>query len=120
MTATDYTQLHHFLTRKDWKDADIETRQLMLQIAGADSRQDRLLTANDIQNFPCSELKTIDRLWVKASRGRFGFSAISNLYQAVDEDYFVWQIEWVGVVKKIGSITIKLIILLMLLLGIYR
>ena len=89
MTTTDYTQLHHFLTRKDWKDADLETRQLMLQIAGADSRQDRLLTANDIQNFPCSELKKIDRLWVKASRGRFGFSAISNLYQAVDEDYFV-------------------------------
>ena len=96
MSRTDYSQLHHLLTQKAWKDADIETRKIMLQIAGADTRQERLLTAKDIEQFPCTELKQIDRLWLQASQGRFGFSVISNLYQAVDEDYFLLaeQVGW--------------------------
>ncbi|HBE58732.1 MAG TPA: serine/threonine kinase [Cyanobacteria bacterium UBA11149] len=105
MTTTKYTKLYHFLNQKDWKDADIETRQLMLQIAGADSREDRLLTANDIQQYsqrystiPLFRVKTnrSDRLWLQASQGHFGFSVISNLYQAVNEDYFLLadQVGW--------------------------
>jgi len=34
-------------------------------------------------NFPCTDLRTIDRLWVKYSNGRFGFSVQKKIYLEV-------------------------------------
>jgi len=34
----------------------------------------------DLLNFPCKDLKTIDRLWVQASQGRYGFSVQKEIY----------------------------------------
>ncbi|MEM8545941.1 MAG: GUN4 domain-containing protein, partial [Cyanobacteria bacterium P01_H01_bin.119] len=31
-------------------------------------------------NFPCADLQTIDRLWVKYSNGQFGFSVQKRIY----------------------------------------
>lgn len=46
-----------------------------------------LLTQSDIEQFPCKELQQIDRLWLKTSRGKFGFSVIHKVYQAVNCNY---------------------------------
>ncbi|MEI6445252.1 MAG: GUN4 domain-containing protein [Nostocales cyanobacterium ELA583] len=54
----------------------------MLQITGANHRKELLIIASDIQKIPCSELKTLDQLWMKFSNQRFGFSIIVNIYQA--------------------------------------
>ena len=34
----------------------------------------------DVQKFPCTDLRTIDRLWVKYSNGRFGFSVQKRIW----------------------------------------
>ncbi|MFM6222650.1 MAG: GUN4 domain-containing protein, partial [Dolichospermum sp.] len=34
-------------------------------------------------NFPCADLRTIDKLWVKYSDGRFGFSVQKRIYQGL-------------------------------------
>ncbi|NCT45938.1 MAG: protein kinase [Microcystis aeruginosa G11-09] len=39
-----------------------------------------LLREEDIDNFPCEDLRTIDQLWVKYSGGRFGFSVQAKIY----------------------------------------
>lgn len=59
----------------------------MLAIAGADTRDNLLLTQKDIEEFPCSNLMAIDRLWTLHSEGRFGFSTIRRIYGEVQGDY---------------------------------
>lgn len=92
----DYTKLHRLLTQSSWKEADIETRKIMLQITGANNRKELLITASDIQKFPCSELKILDQIWTESSNMRFGFSIIANIYEAVNQDYFLLaeQVGW--------------------------
>ena len=85
--GADWTRLDHLLAKKDWKEADWETRRLMLFIAGADRRRDCLLTETDIRQFPGADLIGINRLWVAHSQGGFGFSAIKQIYHEVDSDY---------------------------------
>jgi hypothetical protein len=85
--GADWTRLDHLLAQKDWKEADWETRRLMLFIAVADRRRDCLLTENDIRQFPCADLVKINRLWVARSQGRFGFSVIKHIYHELDCDY---------------------------------
>jgi len=87
MTIYNYEPLYQFLSQQSWKNADIETRRLMLKIAEVEGRQDLLLTQSDIEKFPCVELQKIDRLWVKTSRGKFGFSVIHKIYRSVNSDY---------------------------------
>lgn len=62
----------------DWKASDRETYEVMIHAVGKDPghwfRSDELL------NFPCADLLTIDRLWVKYSQGKFGFSVQKQIY----------------------------------------
>ncbi len=87
MFVPDYTQLKKYLISQRWREADIETRHLMLLTTGADKRRDILLTETDINNFPCEILLDIDHLWLKSSQQKFGFSTIKNIYSSVNQDY---------------------------------
>jgi serine/threonine protein kinase len=73
----DYTKLRDLLANQKWKEADEETAKAMLKIAGRDD----FLREKDIDNFPCEDLRTIDRLWLKFSNGKFGFSVQKEIYQ---------------------------------------
>ncbi|AMW30752.1 GUN4 domain-containing protein [Arthrospira platensis] len=74
----DYTQLHRLLKSGQWKAADQETAKMMLAVAGKTQRG--YLGENDIENFPCEDLRIIDGLWVKHSNGLFGFSVQKQIY----------------------------------------
>ena len=73
-----YYQLETFLKNGQWREADEETNRLMLQIAGKEA--DQLLSVEDTQNFPCEDLRTIDKLWVDNSGGKFGFSVQKKVW----------------------------------------
>ncbi|MCZ8192569.1 MAG: GUN4 domain-containing protein [Microcystis sp. LE19-338.1B] len=75
----DYRKLEDLLKRQQWKQADEETATVMLQVANR--RKERWLRVEDIDNFPCEDLRTIDQLWVKYSGGRFGFSVQAKIYR---------------------------------------
>lgn len=81
------SQLESLLAAKNWQEADVETRRIMLAIVGADKRDDLLLTQKDIQLFPCDDLINIDRLWREYSQGRFGLSVINRIYQECQRNY---------------------------------
>ena len=66
-----YHKLRDLLSAGEWKKADLETRQVMLQVAG---REKEGWQISALENFPCEDLRAIDKLWVKYSHGRFGFS----------------------------------------------
>ena len=89
----DYRQLDRLLAGGKWKAADPETVYRMLEVAG--KQEEGWLTVEDVAELPCEELRAIDRLWVKYSNGRFGFSVHKRIYQSLggtnEYDNQVWQ-----------------------------
>ncbi|MBD2481515.1 serine/threonine-protein kinase [Planktothrix sp. FACHB-1365] len=79
--GVDYRQLEQLLKSGKWKEADQETFNKMLEAAGR--TQDGELRFEDINNFPCEDLRTIDQLWVKYSMSRFGFSVQKKIWLEV-------------------------------------
>ncbi|MFM6780448.1 MAG: GUN4 domain-containing protein, partial [Dolichospermum sp.] len=65
----------------EWKEADEETRRVMLAVAKRENESS--LDVESIDNFPCADLRTIDQLWVKYSDGRFGFSVQKRIHQGL-------------------------------------
>ncbi|MGC9525259.1 MAG: GUN4 domain-containing protein [Limnospira sp.] len=78
VTPRRYQRLENLLAIAKWREADEETTRLMLQVAGR--KNEGWLRVKDIENFPCQDLRVIDRLWVKYSGGRFGFSVQKQIY----------------------------------------
>ncbi|MBR8840005.1 MAG: GUN4 domain-containing protein [Stigonema ocellatum SAG 48.90 = DSM 106950] len=79
--AIDYIRLRDLLRAGNWKDADYETYLVMLKVVG---RLDGdWIRDEELLNFPCTDLHTIDSLWVKYSNGRFGFSVQKKIYLCV-------------------------------------
>jgi predicted NACHT family NTPase len=74
-----YRKLKEYLQNKKWQAADQETYRLMIAIIGKEEGQP--FDPEDLQNFPCDELRTIDTLWVAHSDGRFGFSAQKQIWE---------------------------------------
>ncbi|PHM09516.1 GUN4 domain-containing protein [Nostoc sp. 'Peltigera malacea cyanobiont' DB3992] len=98
---TDYTRLRDFLADGKWREADKETWRVMFTVAKR--QKERWLREEDIQNFPCEDLRTIDDLWVKYSNGHFGFSVQQRIFHSLgvtrESNYKIWgefglQIGW--------------------------
>ncbi|MEW6493650.1 MAG: GUN4 domain-containing protein [Cyanobacteriota bacterium] len=115
----DYTKLRNLLAREDWDEADQETASVVLKVTRRQEDEDWEAEEWDEENlelrswdnenlfdawwsrqssekFPCSDLRTIDQLWLKYSEGRFGFSVQKNIWQEVgqDEDKFFERLGW--------------------------
>ena len=83
--GVDYTKLRNALAASQWREADSETGTVMLKIS---RRVDAgWLREEDITQFPCLDLNTIDCLWMKYSQGLFGFSVQSRIWESVGQDY---------------------------------
>lgn len=74
----DYTRLRDLLKAQDWQAADQETYEVMIRAVGKQSGN--WFISDELLNFPCADLLTIDQLWVKYSQGRFGFSVQKQIY----------------------------------------
>jgi serine/threonine protein kinase len=83
--GVNYTNLQHLLASGKWKQADQETWMVMCLAIGKSTNA--YLLPGDIEKLPNEDLQTIDRLWVKYSQGRFGFSVQKYLFHSVDDDY---------------------------------
>uniref|UniRef100_UPI0025DEC13D GUN4 domain-containing protein n=1 Tax=Okeania sp. SIO2F4 TaxID=2607790 RepID=UPI0025DEC13D len=93
-----YFKLREFLADKKWKEADMVTNLIMLQVAG---RKDNLMNQH-IEKFSCKDLRIIDQLWVKYSDGKFGFSVQKKIYQSVGGTKECNQEVWIKFGKKVG------------------
>ena len=81
LAKVDYTKLEQLLAAGKWNEADTETANKMLEVAGRQKKG--LLNSESIENFSCPDLRAMDRLWVKYSDGRFGFSVQKRIYQSL-------------------------------------
>ena len=76
-----YQSLETYLKNGQWREADEETLKVMLQVA--DREEQGWLNVDSIENFPCEDLRIIDQLWVKYSKGKFGFSVQKDIYESL-------------------------------------
>ncbi len=90
----EYGKLQYLLAVQKWRAADMETWVILCEALG--KRRKSYLFQDDIDNLPCEDLLTIDRLWVKYSGGKFGFRVQKQIYESVNEDYgkFCSQVGW--------------------------
>ncbi|NER08337.1 MAG: GUN4 domain-containing protein, partial [Okeania sp. SIO3C4] len=80
-----YKNLEEYLRNEQWKEADLETMRLMIEIADSiesPNNRERItwLDKEDIDKIPEQDLKTIDELWVKYSKSHFGFSIQAKIW----------------------------------------
>jgi hypothetical protein len=76
----DYRYLRDLLKEEKWQEADKETLRVMLKA----TKREMHLTAESFEEFPYKDLQTIDRLWVTASNGHFGFSVQTKIWLECD------------------------------------
>jgi hypothetical protein len=99
--GVDYRKLRDLLKAKKWKEADEETDRVILKVANRESQG--WLRDEDAQNFSCQDLGTIDKLWVKYSNGKFGFSVQKQIYQGVGGTMkYSSNDDWIKFVEKVG------------------
>nr|WP_230968469.1 GUN4 domain-containing protein [Nostoc sp. WHI] len=98
--GVDYQNLENLLKAQLWKAADEETTRVMLKVAKRE--QQGWLNNESIQNFPCTDLGTIDQLWVKYSDGHFGFSVQKRIWQVVKGTHYANQRTYINFCKYVG------------------
>lgn len=74
-----YANLRATLAKSNWKEANQETWNLMCQALG--KPRGTVLSPQEVGKIPCETIKTIDRLWLEHSQGRFGFTVQQQLYR---------------------------------------
>lgn len=93
--GVNYSKLQQLLAAGNWKEADEETGKVMCRVAGRES--EGWLRREDIDNFPCEDLQTIDQLWLHYSNGKFGFSVQKEIYESLTKqriyvyDHEMWR-----------------------------
>ena len=103
----DYTPLVNLLTAGDFRRADDQTRTILEEIEKRvreqiDEEYEGSLAAATLSNFPCTDLKTIDRLWQSASQGKFGFRTQARVWQETMEkpgsswSHYAKRLGWTG------------------------
>lgn len=94
--AIDYQLLQHLLAQQDYQAADSLTRQKLCEIAGEAAIARKWVYFTEVEQFPESDLQTIDTLWSVYSEGKFGFSVQRKLWLSVGKDFTkLWpKINW--------------------------
>jgi hypothetical protein len=95
----NYTALRDLLAEGKWREADQETGKMMLNVGNATVERkiqsgeykyatvdNHRVSCQSADYFPCTDLCTIDRLWLKYSNGRFGFSVQKRIISELGED----------------------------------
>lgn len=100
LAKADYTKLQQLLAAEQWKEANRETGNKMLEVAGR--QKEGWLDTESVANFSCPDLRAMDRLWVKYSDGRFGFSVQKQIYQSLGGTKEYNPQIWVAFNEKIG------------------
>lgn len=82
----DYAQLEKYLQGGLWRMADLETRKLLYVACGFSPTEHQQAIA--VNQIPCDVLQTIDQLWLRYSRKRFGLSVQRQIWQACVQKYY--------------------------------
>ncbi|KYC35698.1 hypothetical protein WA1_07785 [Scytonema hofmannii PCC 7110] len=91
----DYSPIQKLLAAQDFQAADRITIQKMCELAGPTAIQRKWLYFTEVENFPATDLQTLNTLWVVHSEGKFGFSVQREIWLSLGKN---WDNLW----EKIG------------------
>ena len=83
----DYQPLQQLLAEQDFQSADSLTRQKLRQLAGEAALKRKWLYFTEVEQFPVSDLHTINQLWWIYSEGKFGFSVQRRIWLSLGKDF---------------------------------
>jgi hypothetical protein len=81
LKGINYQKLRDLLAANQWEEADQETKLIMLKVA--DIEPQSKFTPEHFQNLPCEYLRGIDKLWLKYSKGHFGFTVQKRIFEKI-------------------------------------
>jgi hypothetical protein len=70
----DYVPLATMLATGQFEEADQFTRDALIVLAGSKAAGRDFVYFTEVKRIPSKDLATIERLWVKFSKGKFGYS----------------------------------------------
>ncbi|MCF2147551.1 AAA-like domain-containing protein [Desmonostoc muscorum LEGE 12446] len=73
-------ELDYLMKQQRWREANSKNWQFLLYSAGREGLG--FLTLDNVRNFNCNDLKKLDALWIKNSKGYFGYSVQKKIYLA--------------------------------------
>ncbi len=93
-TAKEYKKLENLLQAQNFKRSRLGNQKN--HTSSSQARKRRLAKEKKMQKkFPCKELRSIDKLWLKYSGGKFGISVQQQIYQSLggtkEYNYDVWK-----------------------------
>ena len=91
----DYTELQQLLAQQKFQDADRLTIYKLCELAGESAILRKWLYFTEVENFPVSDLQTIDQLWLAHSDYQYGFSVQRQIWLSMGKK---WEKLW----DKIG------------------
>ncbi|GLT56735.1 hypothetical protein SLA2020_297550 [Shorea laevis] len=94
--------LHQHLSTQNFRQADEETRRLLIVLAGEAAQKRGYVFFSEAQFIPETDLKAIDDLWKKYSDNKFGYSVQRKLWKNANKDFTRFFIK-VGWMKKLDT-----------------
>lgn len=88
-----FSKIEQALEKNDWKEADQETKNLVLDLAKPSDKNN--LQNEDIENISCPDIKHINHLWEKFSQNKFGFRIQQSIWEESRKHYNTFS-------KKVG------------------
>ncbi|XP_073013288.1 tetrapyrrole-binding protein, chloroplastic [Typha latifolia] len=101
-STTSLDLLAHHLSSADYRQADEETRRLLIALAGDAAQKRGYVFFSEVKFISADDLRAIDRLWRANSGGRFGYSVQRRLWEKARRDFTRFFIR-VGWMKKLES-----------------
>jgi len=83
----DYSPLQQYLLNESFEDADRFTSSKLRELAGEKAVKRGYVYFSEVELIPTIDLKTLDKLWIVYSRGKFGFTVQAKILDSVGRRY---------------------------------
>ncbi|KAK4768609.1 hypothetical protein SAY87_003750 [Trapa incisa] len=100
--ATTLDTLSGYLAAKDYRQADEETRRLLIALVGEAAVKRGYVFFSEVKFISEADLKAIDTLWKEHSGGKFGYSVQKRIWEKNNKDFSRFFIK-VGWMKKLDT-----------------
>lgn len=84
LEPSDISDLQTFLATQQFRNADRETRRIMLQLSGREN--EAWIDKESIERVSCEDLRLIDDLWQSYTQDQFGFTTQKALFQSTGKN----------------------------------
>ncbi|KAK9159533.1 hypothetical protein Syun_005874 [Stephania yunnanensis] len=100
--ALSYDLLEQHLAARDFRQADEETRRLLIALAGEPAQKRGYVFFSEVKFISDSDLEAIDGLWREYSDGKFGYSVQKKIWEKARKDFtkFFMKVGWM---KKLDT-----------------